>query len=102
MKYFARHEVRKIVSYSCEGKRFLTLTLDLGLDGFTLQTEHPLSKDEHLEFQLVLGHRSIHSRGRVLFTRSLSKGKTLSDIGFIDLGEKDQELLRDYLSTVDM
>lgn len=101
-KNFSRHEVRKIVSYSCEGKRFLTLTRDLGLDGFTVQTEHPFPKDEHVEFQLVLGHKSIHPRGRVLFTRALSKGQMLSDIGFIDLAERDRKLLRNYLSTVDL
>jgi hypothetical protein len=102
MKNFARHGVRKIVSYSCEGKRFLTLTLDLGLDGFTIQTEHPFPKDEHVEFQLVLGHKSIYLKGLVVFSRSLSRRQMVSDIQFMDLSKNDQKLLKDYLCTMDL
>ena len=92
-----RHGVHKIVSYHQGDKRFLTLTLDLGLKGMRIETSHLFPRDEHLQIQLVLGRSSIHVRGRIIYSRLLSNRQIVTGIHFVEVSEKDRKLLQDCL-----
>lgn len=95
-----RYAIRKIASYSYAGKRFLTLTMDLGLDGMRIETSEHLSKGASLDIQLVLGRKSICPRGEVVYSHVLSEGRYVSGVEFVESSEKDRRRLRGYLTTL--
>jgi hypothetical protein len=96
-----RYPVRKLVSYEYRGKRYLTLTLELGLDGMVIETNHGFPRDGHLTMQLILGKQSIAIKGRVVRSQLLSDMTILSDIQFLESSEQSWELLGDYLRFLD-
>lgn len=93
-----RFGVRRIVSYRYEGKRFLTLTLDLGLGGMKIETSASLPKDECLDFQLVLENTSLWLKGRTVYSQLVSDRKNASGIRFLNVSEKDRVLLQNCLT----
>lgn len=96
-----RHSVHRIASYRHGGKRFLTVTLDLGLGGMKIRTHHYLPEGEHLDFRLVLGSESIWLRGRIVYSRILSDQESVSGVEFVELSGQDHAALQDYLSTLE-
>ena len=96
----SRHAVRKIVSYCYEGKQYLTLTHDLGLDGMSVENSHPLSKGERLNVRLILGKQSIRLKGRAVESRLLSGMRVVSDIRFTGVSYKSRRLLQNCLETL--
>ena len=95
-----RHAIRKIVSYRHEGKQYLTLTHDLGLDGMSLENSHPLSKGERLNVRLILGKQSIRLKGRAVESRLLSGMRVVSDIRFTGVSHESRRLLQNCLETL--
>jgi hypothetical protein len=95
-----RYGVRKIVSYSYADKRFLTLTLDLGLDGMRIETSEYLPRGLSLDIQLVLGRKSIFVKGAVVYSQVFSEGQYNSGVEFVESSEQDRRLLKDYLTTL--
>jgi hypothetical protein len=96
-----RYPLNKIVSYCHEGESLLTLTLDLGLGGMKIKTHLPLPKDKRLEFKLVLGTDSISPKGRIAYSRFIPGHQMVSGVEFIELSEREQVLLENYLGTLE-
>jgi hypothetical protein len=65
-----------------------------------IKTHEKLPKNECLNFKMVLGKDSISSRGKVVYSRTLSGGQRVSGIQFHRLTRRDSALLRAYLSAV--
>jgi hypothetical protein len=96
-RIFPRTVVHRIVSYKHGGRRFLTLTLDLGLGGMKIGTHSDLSKDESLEFKLMLGDDCVRVKGRVVYSSYLSDNRSISGIEFIELSADDHIALQEHL-----
>ena len=96
-KVSPRHPFRNVVSYHHDGKQFLTVTLDLGIDGMRIDTHYPIPNDETLQFKLVLGSTSIWSRGRVVRSEFLPGNRTVSHIEFTSISDENLTALREYL-----
>jgi hypothetical protein len=96
-----RYPVRRLACYSYEGKRFLTVTINLGLGGMMADISHYLPENEQISLQLVLGRKSIWPRVRTVHCRWRSERSYLSGFQFINLSEQDQTLLKDYLAAVE-
>lgn len=92
-----RYPASKVISYSHRGKRFLTLTLNLGLGGMKIKTHYHLSSGELLDFTLVLGDASIELKGRTIYSQAFPRKQRVSGIEFMNLSAKDRNILRDYL-----
>jgi hypothetical protein len=92
-----RYPVEKITSYNWQGRRLLTLTLDLGLGGMRIDGHFHLPKNERLGFKLVLGVDSIRPNGRVAYSAFLPNNQNISGIEFIEISAKDHMLLHEYL-----
>ena len=97
---YSRYRVHKIVSYTRGEKHLLTSTVDLAMCGMKIKTHEKLPKDECLNFKMVLGKDSISSRGKVVYSRTLSGGQRVSGIQFHRLTRRDSALLRAYLSAL--
>ena len=96
-RIFPRSVVHRIVSYSYGGRRFLTLTLDLGFGGMKIGTHSDLPKDESLEFQLMLGSDCVRVKGRVAYSSYLSGNRNISGVEFIELSAEDHVVLQEHL-----
>jgi hypothetical protein len=96
-----RHLVHRIASYYFGGKRFLTVTLDLGMGGMKIKTPHCLPEGDHLSFRLVLESDAIWLKGRIVYSRFLPDKQGVSGVQFIDLSADAHSLLQGYLSTVE-
>ena len=96
-----RYTVRKITSYCHEGKRYLTLTLDLGLGGMKIETHHDLPKDEHTYIRLILGAGSICPKGRIAHSGFLSNNRSVSGVEFLELSEQDHTSLQRSLAALE-
>lgn len=95
-----RYPLNKITSYSYGGKRFLTLTLDLGLGGMRIRTHYDLPNDQRLDFKLILEDDPIWPKGRIAYTGFLPREETIAGIQFTDLSDQDGFLLQNYLGTL--
>jgi hypothetical protein len=95
-----RYSVHKLASYNYRGKRFLTVTLNLGLGGMMVDTPHYLSEDEELDIQLALQRNSISAKARVVHSRLISERQYISGLQFTQVLEQDQSSLRSYLTTL--
>lgn len=96
-----RRPVRKIASYHYGGKRFLTLTLDLGLGGMKIKTHHYLPEGDDMNFKLVLGNSSIRVKGKIVYSGILPDEESVSDIQFLEVSAGDYTLLQDYLGKLE-
>jgi hypothetical protein len=96
-----RFPVHKIVSYRFREKCLLTLTLDIGLGGMKVKTHTCIPEGERLEFKLLLGVDSICSEGRVAYSRLLANSESVSGVAFTGLSERDHDLLRDCVETLE-
>ena len=96
-KVSPRHTLRNVVSYHHGGKQFLTVTLDIGIDGMRIDTHYQIPTDETLYFKLVLGSTSIWSRGRVVRSEFLPGNRTVSHIEFTSISDENLTALREYL-----
>jgi hypothetical protein len=85
------------VSYHHSGKQFLTVTLDLGIDGMRIDTHYHIPTDETIHFKLILGDTSIWSRGRVVQSELLPGNRTVSQIEFTSISDENLTALREYL-----
>jgi hypothetical protein len=92
-----RYPVQKIASYNWQGRKLLTLTLDLGLGGMRINSHFHFPKDERVGFKLVLGADSIRPKGRVAYSGFLPNKQSISGIQFIEISAKDHMLLHEYL-----
>lgn len=97
-RIFPRFPFQKIISYSHQGKKYLTLTENLGLGGMRIKTHYYLPRGELLDFTLFLGDTSHSLKGRTVYSRSLPGNRTVSGIQFVRLSERDRLLLRSYLA----
>ncbi|MDI7261604.1 MAG: ATP-binding protein [Thermodesulfobacteriota bacterium] len=97
-----RYVIRKPVSYYYGGKRFLTLTLNLGLGGMKVETRHYLPENEQLDIHMDLWPNSIWTKGRTVYSRLLSESRYVSGLQFIEVPEQDQSSLKDYLATLNV
>ena len=95
-----RYAVHKPISYLYEGKRFLALTLNLGLGGTRIETRHYLPEDEPLDIHIDLGPNSIWTKGRPVYSWFLSGSRYISGLQFTEVSEQDQSSLKDYLVTL--
>jgi len=95
-----RYSVRKLAAYNYRGKRFLTVTLNLGLGGMMVDTTHYLPGDEDLDIQLALERNCISPKGRVVHSRLVSERHYISGFQFIQVPEQDQSSLKNYLATL--
>ena len=95
-----RYPVQKIASYQYEGKRFLTLTVDLALKGVKIKVHRRLFKGERLDFKLVLDKDPICLDGRIVYSESLPGQGWMSGVAFLDISERDQKALTHYLDTL--
>ncbi|MBW2056051.1 MAG: PilZ domain-containing protein [Deltaproteobacteria bacterium] len=93
-----RPELQRIVSYFHRGKRFLTVTLNLGLGGMKIRTPYHIPECRNLGFRLVLAGQSIRLRGKVVYSRLLSDHETVSGVQFLGLSRKAEAALRRELS----
>ena len=66
-----RYPINKIISYRHKCKHFLTLTLDLGLDGMKIKTHRYLPEGEYLDFKLVLGRMGVVLKLMLKYQNSL-------------------------------
>ena len=98
---YPRYPAQRIASYHYGGKRYLTLTMDLGLGGMKIKTLDSLPKNEHLRFKLVLGANSIWPKGRIAYTRFLEDQEVVSGVEFMEFSDNDHALLRRYLDTLE-
>jgi CheY-like chemotaxis protein len=96
-----RYTVRKITSYCHEGKRYLTLTRDLGLGGMKIETHHDLPKDEHTDIRVVLGAGFICPKGRIAHSGFLSNNRSVSGVEFLELSEQDHTSLQRSLAALE-
>lgn len=92
-----RHAVHNFVSYRYGGNRFLTVALNLGVDGIRIFTYHFLPKEEQLDIQLVLGRNSIWLKGRSVYCQLISEGQYISGLQFVEVLEQDRNFLENYL-----
>lgn len=97
---YPRYPTRRLASYSYEGKRYLTVTINLGLGGMMADLSHYLPENEQMDIQLVLGRRSIWPKVRRVHCRLRSERSYISGFQFIQISEKDQTLLKEYLANV--
>ncbi len=95
-----RYPVKQIVSCDRAGKRFLTVTLDLGLGGMKIKTPHSLQKDEMLDMKLVLKHHSVCLKGRAVYSRLFSHEENVSGIQLMEISERDRLKLHDYFGAL--
>ena len=95
-----RFSARRICSYLHKGKRFLTLTVNLGLGGMKIETGHYLQKDDLLDIQLIVDNKSIWLKGRAVYSHLLSGKQIVSGIQFVDISEQDLSVLREHLSAL--
>jgi len=95
---YPRYPVQRIASYHYGERRFLTLTLDLGLGGMKIKTNDHLPEGEHLDFKLVLGTSSIWVKGRIAYSGFLKDKQSVSGVQFIELSSQADIILRDYLA----
>ena len=98
---YPRYPVRRLACYSYGGKRFLTVTVNLGLGGMMVDLSHYLPEDEQMDIQLVLGRHSIWPKVRRVHCRWCPERSYISGFQFINLSEQDQALLKEYLATVE-
>ncbi len=98
---YPRYPVRRLASYSYGGKRFLTVTINLGLGGMMVDLSHYLPENEQMDIQLVLGRNSIWPKVRRVHCRLRSERSYISGFQFIEISEQDQRLLEEYLTTVE-
>ena len=96
-----RYPVKQIVSCDRAGKRFLTVTLDVGLGGMKIKTPHSLQKDEMLDMKLVLKHHSVCLRGRAVYSCLFSHEESISGIQLTQISERDLLKLHDYFRALD-
>ena len=96
-----RYPVRRLACYNYGDKRFLTVTINLGMGGMMLDISHYVPENEEMDIQLVLGRNSIRPRVRRVHCGLSSEKSYVSGFQFIDLSEKDQILLKEYLATVE-
>jgi hypothetical protein len=92
-----RYPLQKIASYHWQGRKLLTLTLDLGLGGMKINSHFYLPEGERLGFKLVLGVDSIQPKGRVAYSGFLPNSESISGIQFIEISAKDHMALQKYL-----
>jgi hypothetical protein len=78
-----RYPVHKVVSYTHGQKQLLTLTVDLALGGMKIKTHEKLPKNERLNFNMVLGTKSISPEERVVYSKSLPGKQRVSGIQFL-------------------
>lgn len=95
---YPRYPVQRIASYHYGGRRFLTLTLDLGLGGMKIKTNYHLPEGEHLDFKLVLGDRSIWVKGRIAYSGFFTDKQSVSGVQFVELSSQADTILRDYIA----
>ncbi len=95
-----RYAVPKVVFCSNGVRRFLTLTLNLGLGGMKIETDDSLSKGEHFDIQLFLGRDSILPKGKVAYSGFLSDSQSVSGIEFMELSSRDYRLLQRCLAAI--
>jgi len=96
-----RYTIRRITSYSYVDKRFLTLTLDLGLGGMKIKSHCYLPNDEHLNFKLILKDNPIWPKGRVAYNGFLPNEESVLGIQFMDLSDQDSLSLQNHLVTLE-
>jgi hypothetical protein len=82
------------------GKKYLALTLNLGLDGMKIKTCHDIPDSERLDMELVMGTDSIRLKGRIVENLVSPNGGNLIGVQFIEVPEHDRDLLQDYLASV--
>jgi hypothetical protein len=93
-----RYPTGKIVSCSHRDKRFLTLTLNLGLGGMKIKTHYHLPQGAVLDFNLILRDFSVDLKGRTLYSQGgLPRKQKASGIEFMDLSEQNRNMSHDYL-----
>jgi signal transduction histidine kinase len=92
-----RFSLRKPISYCYGGRRFLTLTLDLGLGGTKVETSHCLPEHEELDIQLDLETDCIWPKGRTVYSKPLHERVYISGVQFINISEQERTLLKNYL-----
>ena len=97
----SRYVVRKIVRYWHKGRKYLTLTQDLGLCGMTIENNHTLSRGECLPMELILGRRSISLKGRVVSSLRWSSRHIISNIQFTDMSEENRKHLQECLTLLE-
>ncbi len=95
-----RFTARRICSYLHRGKRFLTMTVNIGLGGMKIETGHYLQKDDLLDIQIILDDKSIWVKGRAVYSHLLSGKQILSGIQFVDVSEQDLSALREQISAL--
>ena len=96
-----RYPTNRIVSYCHKGKRFLTLTLNLGLGGMKIKTHYRLPEGELLDFNLVLGDVSIGLKGRTVYSDFLPGKQRVSGIQFVEVSERSRSTLHNYLAALE-
>jgi len=95
-----RYAVPKIISYYYRGKRFLTLTMDLGVGGMKIETCHCLPRDRDLNLRLVLGPNSMRLKGRTVYSHRHSGGKIVTGIQFLGVSEENRTSLQGHLASL--
>jgi len=96
-----RYAVQKIISYRYKRKRYLTLTLNVGLGGVKIKTHCRVPGGKHLDLDLVLGSTSIGLKGRTVYSDLLPGGQMVSGVQFTEMSGQDRSMLRGYLSTLE-
>jgi hypothetical protein len=96
-----RYAVQKIVSYRYKHKKYLTLTLNVGLGGIQIKTHCGLPEGEHLDLEFVLGSTSIRLKGRTVYSESLPGGQRVSGVQFTGMSYQGHSMLRGYLSILE-
>ncbi len=96
-----RHATRVICSYSHRDKRFLTLTLDLGLGGTKIETCRCLPKGEEVDIQLILQDNCVQLKGRTIYSHLLPGKRIRSGIQFLEVSEESRTLLEEYLTDLE-
>jgi len=96
-----RYAVQKIISYRYKRKRYLTLTLNVGLGGVKIKTHCRVPGGKHLDLDLVLGSTSIGLKGRTVYSDLLPGGQMVSGVQFTEMSGQGQSMLRGYLSTLE-
>jgi hypothetical protein len=96
-----RYPVQKILSYCHNDKRYLTLTLNLGLGGMMIKNHYRLPEGDHLDLDLVLGSTSIGLKGRTVYSDLLPGGQMVSGVQFTEISGQDRSMLGGYLATLE-
>ena len=97
---YPRYSAQKIASYHWQGRKLLTLTLDLGLGGMKIKTHRCFPENELLNFKLILDNHSIWVKGRITYSNFPPDKEGASGIEFMELSLKDRSSLERYLATL--